>query len=90
MHTSVYSVNSFVGTIKLQGTLELYPSNNDWFDIEDTEIGGDSTILGDISITPAISTSIENISINFQGNFIWLRAAYSIQNGLIVEIRYNY
>lgn len=89
-HTATYTVNSFVGTIKLQGTLELYPTDTDWFDIDNTEIGGDSSILGGISIDPNPSTSLENVSFNFIGNFVWIRGAYNIQNGTIVEIRYNY
>ena len=78
LHTAVYSVDSFVGTIKLQATLELYPIDSDWFDISDSTFGGDST------------TSTTVISKNFVGNFIWIRAAYSIQNGSISSIRYNY
>lgn len=80
LHTLIYDLNDFAGTIKIQGTLELYPENTDWVDILGTEIGGDSaTILGSITA-----------SRNFSGNFVWLRAAYNVQNGTIVEIRYNY
>lgn len=86
VHTVVYSVNSFSGTIKMQGTLELSPGDNDWVDITGSEVGGDSTTL----INPTDPTSIENFSSTFTGNFVWLRAAYNIQNGTIVEIRYNY
>jgi hypothetical protein len=89
-YTATYSVNSFIGTIKLQASLEIYPGESSWFDITGTEVGGDSTMLGGVSLTPTDSTSIENISINFIGNFVWIRAAYNIQNGSIVEIRYNY
>lgn len=86
IHTVVYSVNAFSGTIKMQGTLELYPEETDWVDIEGTEIGGDSTTIAN----PTSSTSIENLSSTFSGNFVWLRASYSIQNGTIIEIRYNH
>lgn len=89
-YTATYSVNSFIGTIKLQASLEIYPGESSWFDISETEVGGDSAMLGGISLTPTDSTSIENISVNFAGNFVWIRAAYNIQNGSIVEIRYNY
>ena len=65
LHTAVYTVNSFSGTIKIQGTLALYPGDNDWFDIGDAEIGGDS-------------------------NFLWIRAAYNLQSGTIVDVRFNY
>jgi hypothetical protein len=80
MHTATYSVNSFVGAIKLQATLALYPEDSDWFDIDGTDIG-----LGSDS-----SAWTTTNSINFTGNFVWLRAAYNLQNGTITEIRYNY
>jgi hypothetical protein len=80
IHTAIYQVNSFVGTIKLQATLELYPGNNDWVDIINTEIeyGSDSSQ----------STSVK--SVTFVGKFVYIRAAYNVQNGTITEIRYNY
>jgi hypothetical protein len=79
VHTVVYQVNNFAGTIKIQGTLELYPGENDWVDINETEMGGDSTI---------INSAVK--SYTFVGKFVWIRAAYNIQDGSIVEIRYNY
>lgn len=80
LHTVVYAVDSFIGVIKLQGTLELYPGESDWVDIEDTVIG---TNYDSSAWTAAHS-------INFSGNFVWLRAAYNLQNGTISQIRYNY
>lgn len=78
LHTATYSLDNFSGTIKLQATLELYPGDNDWFDIDGTELGGDSSFW--------TSTRV----INFTGNFVWIRAGYNVQNGTISEIRYNY
>ena len=79
IHTVVYSLDNFVGTIKIQGTLELYPGENDWFDVLNTELGGDSS-----AVTAAAN------SYNFTGKFVWIRAAYNLQNGSITQIRYNY
>jgi hypothetical protein len=79
IHTAVYQFDDFIGTVKIQGTLELYPGDDDWFDINGTELGGDSTKFAD-----------DAYSRTFTGKFIWIRAAYNIQNGTIVEIRYNY
>ena len=79
VHTVVYTINEFAGSIKLQGTLELYPVEGDWFDIAGTEIGGDSTAFDS-----------DAKSFNFTGNFVWIRAAYNVQNGTITEIRYNH
>jgi hypothetical protein len=79
LHTYVYSIDSFVGSIKLQGTLELYPGDSDWVDINNTAltVNGDSTLLGATSG-------------NFTGNFLWIRAGYNLQGGEIGSIRYNY
>jgi hypothetical protein len=77
-HTVVYNLLEFVGTIKIQATLALYPGNNDWFDVTGTEYSFDSTVASGAS------------SYTFTGKFAWIRAAYNLQNGTITEIRYNY
>lgn len=79
IHTYVYSIDSFVGSIKLQGTLELYPGDNDWVDINGTSL----TVNGD-------STQQGASSGNFTGNFVWIRAGYNLQDGTITQIRYNH
>lgn len=78
--TVIYAVDSFIGSIKMQGTLEFYPGESDWVDIEGTEIG---TGLDSSAWTTSQS-------VNFVGNWLWIRAAYSLQNGTISQIRYNY
>jgi hypothetical protein len=81
LHTYQYLTDNFQGTIKLQGSLSMYPGDNDWIDIDNTEIfskEGDSTVIS------------ENISGNFIGNFIWIRAAYNLDQGTITRIRYNH
>lgn len=84
LHTAVYTVNDFKGIVKLQATLALYPGDNDWFDIDNTEIGGDSSaIIGDEGQNYSISR-------NFTGNFLWIRAAYNVEDGTIVDLRFNY
>ncbi len=79
IHTAVYEFDNFVGIVKIQGTLELYPNENDWIDIDGTEITVEDS-------TPLIS----NETRTFIGKFVYIRAAYRIDNGTIVEIRYNY
>ncbi len=80
LHTVIYVVNAFTGSIKIQGTLEMFPGDHDWVDIAGTEIGGDSTI----------DTAETTYTNNFTGNFVWIRAAYNLQNGSIVTVRYNH
>jgi len=80
LHTAVYLFQTFSGLFKLQATLALDPSDADWFDVDNTEYGGDSaTLHGQTSHT-----------VNFSGNFVWIRAAYNIQNGSIQSIQYNF
>ena len=80
LHTVVYEVDSFNGTITIQGTLELYPADSDWADVTSYNFGSDST---DANVTTAYSE-------NFIGNFVWIRAKYTITDGTIVAVRYNY
>ena len=65
VHTVQTRVSSFVGTLKVQGTLVKDPANTDWVDIDNIVIGDGST---------AITDSFFN---NFTGNFVWIRIAVS-------------
>jgi hypothetical protein len=65
VHTVQTRVSSFVGTLKVQGTLVKDPANTDWVDIDNIVIGDGST---------AITNSFFN---NFTGNFVWIRIAVS-------------
>lgn len=78
--TVIYDVNEFKGSIKIQGTLEIYPGESDWIDIDDTTVG-----VGEDS-----SAWVSATSVNFTGNWVWIRAAYNLQDGTITQIRYNY
>jgi hypothetical protein len=78
LHTAVFIFDHFNGIVKLQGTLAVDPTANDWFDLHDTTI--DTTD----------STQLTSEYRNFYGNFVWVRAAYNLQNGTIREIRYNH
>ena len=61
VHTVQTRVTSFVGTLKIQGTLQKDPANTDWVDIDNIVIGDGST---------ALTNSYFN---NFTGNFVWIR-----------------
>jgi hypothetical protein len=79
IHTAMFQFDNFVGTVKIQGTLELYPNDADWVDIDETTI----TIEDSSALTL-------NETRTFIGKFVYIRAAYNIQNGIITEIRYNH
>lgn len=76
LHTAVYSVSNFSGAIKLAGTLELYPSEQDWTYIK--------------SIDYIVEDSTDIVFRNFTGNFVWIRAEYTVNSGSINEIRYKF
>lgn len=81
-HTAQISYENFVGEIKFQATLALYPDDNDWFDI----IYDDNAL----SIVADSTAPTDSIVRNFTGNFVYIRAVYRLEQGTIQEIRYNY
>jgi hypothetical protein len=77
VHTVAYDYTDFVGTLKMQASLLLYPGDNDWVDIVGTEFGSADPVTDTFSTT-------------FTGNFVWLRAAYNVQDGTVNSITYNF
>jgi hypothetical protein len=75
IHTVLFHAEGLVGTITIQATLELYPGDNDWFDVY-TE-------------TFAIDSSNSNRTATITGKFVFIRAAYHIEDGEIINVRYN-
>ena len=73
VHTVAYAVvnlgdstDDINGTIKMQGSLATTPTEDDWFDISGT------TMTSDQSTT--------NVSYNFTGNYVWVRAKTETTN----------
>jgi hypothetical protein len=83
LHTATFILDNFKGNIKLQATLELYPSDADWFDII---YDNSADQLSAIDSTPLIPSATRN----FTGNFLWIRAGIQLEEGTVTEIRYNY
>ena len=64
--------------IKMQGTLATTPTENDWFDISSTSFTTDGT------------TTIKNVSFNFTGNLVYVRArATAVTGGTINSVQIN-
>jgi hypothetical protein len=83
VHTAVFEFNNFKGSVKIQATLELYPGEADWFDVV-----YDSS---DVDLTAVDSTPLtSNATCTFTGKFVFIRAAYQLEEGTITEIRYNH
>jgi len=67
LHTVTYTVSPyFKGTVKMQATLSTEPTENDWFDV-------DNTVQSYNTTTNVVVTTTTNY-INFTGNFVWVRA----------------
>jgi hypothetical protein len=95
LHTVVVNITGFTGTIKIQGSLETTPGDNDWFDIE---LGTDDFTVDTSGLITkqAAESLVYNIaetsmkSYNAVGNFVWLRANISNwQSGTISSIEMN-
>ena len=87
IHTLVVDFDNFKGTVKIQGTLELYPGDLDWVDITLVDPATNLTSpLDSLDSTPLVA----NATRNFTGKFVYIRAAYQLTEGTITEIRYNY
>ena len=95
LHTIAVDLNDFIGTIKIQGSLETDPTATDWFDIDlsDGEFTIDTTgkvtdvVVDNLAYTVA-ETSMK--SYNSTGNFVWLRANISNWTaGTITKIEMN-
>ena len=87
VHTVSYHVSAgsatasqnFNGKIKMQGSLATTPTEDDWFDINNT------------TFTADLSTKV--ISYTFSGNFVWVRAkTYDQTNttSYVSKILYNH
>jgi len=91
---TVTTTPSFLGTVKIQASLAVDPSNDDWFDVNDAEFvytedspGYEPSLLATSSPTsPRPRTDF----INFKGQFAWLRAKIDIDSGAVMSIMYNY
>jgi len=77
LHTVAYHVNTTcTGAIKMQGSLATTPTEDDYFDIDNTTFTTDQ------------STTIN--SVNFTGNFVWVRAKCTANTaGSVTKILYN-
>ena len=80
LHTVVWQLTDFVGTITIQAALTLDPTNNDWVTIRlgsgnsgsvDTTGLVSSASVSSLTYNSATTTTA---AYNFTGNFVWIRA----------------
>lgn len=75
LHTATFTFDNFIGSVHLEASLAISPTNSDWFTINDTEF-----------TNPVNGSDF----VNFYGNFVWVRAKGTLISGSISTIRYNY
>ncbi len=77
LHTVAYHVNATcTGSLKMQGSLATTPTEDDFFDIDGTTFTTDQ------------STTIN--SVNFTGNFVWVRSVVTVTTGSVTKIQLNF
>lgn len=95
LHSLVISTTpSFLGTATLQATLATTPVEGDWFNIVDGKFEYTTTSSGYVpslllDMNPQ-QPDIRTDSLNFTGQFTWLRAKVEIDQGAVTSINYNY
>ena len=78
LHTVAHYITGLVGTVEVQGALTDDPVDADWV-ILDSRVGTIGTPL------------TENVTYNFTGNFVWVRAkATNFTVGTITKIQLNH
>lgn len=87
MHTTAFTVTpNFAGSLSMQASLAVSPSEDDWFTVNDTTFQYDSLVN-------PVATTTTNYA-NFIGNFIWCRAVVNRTplplNGSVMFINYNH
>lgn len=86
-HTVTWTVTpNFVGTLTVQATLATVPTENDWFEVDN------SKKTYNMVIDPVVTTTTGYV--NFIGNFVWVRATVHRSadnpNGSVQFINYNH
>jgi hypothetical protein len=79
--TFQFILDEFKGRIRVQGTLELYPGEESWVDLE--------FLNGSVIDSVDSSTFSGSLIRNIQGNWLWIRLKYTLEEGIITQVRYN-
>ncbi len=77
LHTVQVKFTGFIGDFKMQGSLAIDPTANDWFDIDNTDL------------SYATNTNVAEI-INFTGNFVWVRTVITYTDGTVNTVLLNH
>lgn len=69
-HSVQIQLTSFIGSVKIQGSLATDPGESDWVDIR-MSLQGSNDLISELVYASATSP---NVIYNFVGNFVWVRA----------------
>lgn len=96
LQTVAFKLTNFVGTVTLQASLAVSPTDNDWFPVNllTGRFNIDTTGLAIPADKTAISSSAGTSTTevyNFEGNYLWLRGRISsFTAGTVNGITINY
>jgi hypothetical protein len=74
IHTIQYNYTDLIGTITIQGTLAVTPTNEDWFDVH----------------TYTETSATDSKIVNFTGNYVWIRAKLEYTQGTVHQVLLNH
>lgn len=74
IHTVQYSFNGLTGTITIQGSLAVTPTETDWFEVH----------------SYVATNETASKFANFTGNFVWTRAKLVYTDGTVNSILLNH
>ena len=81
-HTVQYTVDGFIGSIDMQATLAIDPTDDDWFTLSNTNL---------TSTDDSSSYANGSFMYNFTGNYVWVRAYVSNwTDGSVENIKLNH
>jgi len=79
-HTIQYTITGFIGTVAIQGTLAINPTEDDWFTVYSQAY----PVVNDEGTTESKIT-------NFTGNYVWVRTSInSWTDGVVNSIKLNH
>mgnify|MGYP001409873723 CR=1 FL=1 len=77
-HTVQYNISGFIGSIVMQATLAIDPTDDDWFTLSTTQHTSSTNETG-------------GFVYNFTGNYVWVRSLVSNwTDGVISDIYLNH
>ena len=78
-HTIQYSIDGFIGTVAIEGTLAVDPIDADWF-----------TVYTQAYPVVADEGTTESKIANFTGNYVWISAVVTYTDGTVNSIILNH